>query len=240
MTAAVEFPRALLREHEGRWSLRGNIISGGQTAAGAFTRISMDGGGVWQMQYDGIALRTREHILMGRAVERIADGGVTPLIMPMCDTRYAPVITLNGVPVSETDPLPHSDDAFFSDDSGYAQSLGAVAFTGAAALHATEFPVEIVDGYDLTLDAGQYFSLIHPTQGKRLYSIIGVQDVDDTIMLTIRPPLREAVDAGTTLDFRDLGCVMVLQSPADMDMTLSLRRTASWSVKAIEYIYPVM
>jgi hypothetical protein len=78
------------------------------------------------------------------------------------------------------------------------------------------------------LEGGERFSITHPTRGRRLYTISRV-DGDD---ITIRPPLREACDSGTELDFTHPSVVCRLANPDDflgaLDLNKNLIATAVW------------
>jgi hypothetical protein len=81
-----------------------------------------------------------------------------------------------------------------------------------AALRTTTLQVAFVDAAPLL--GGEPFSILHPVRGKRLYGIHSVgETVGGVTEITIRPPLREAIAAGTELDFDNPGCVMRLANP---------------------------
>lgn len=229
MVDAIDFPRELLREQSGRWSLRGAVIAGGQTGIGALPRARMDGGGVWQAQYDQINLREAAHVRLWREHEWKADNGVQPLVVPLCDARQAAPIA-SGVP--------HSDGALFGDGVGYSYGGSPVTIGANAALRATTLTLTAAEAAVL-VDAGQFFSIEHAVQGKRLYGIRSIESrVGLNTVVTIRPPLRQAVTAGDAIVLDDLGCVMVLQTADAMDLTLIMRRFAAPSATFVEYFYP--
>jgi hypothetical protein len=228
MVDAIAFPRTLLREQSSRWSLRGATIAGGQTGIGALPRISIDGGGTWQAQYDGIVLRTPDHVRRWRQYELIADAGVQPLVIPMCDARQAPQLARRA-------GIPHSDGEPFSDGAGYSQPLATIGV--AAALRATTVTLH-AEASDVVFAVGQFFSVDHLVQGRRLYGIRSIESqVGLNTVVTIRPPLRQALAGAEAVILDDLGCVMVLQAPDSMNLTLGLRRFASPSITAVEYFY---
>lgn len=236
MPDAVVFPSSLLRERSGGWSLKATTVSPGQSATGAFSVARIDGGGAWVTELGGVNLKTKTHVKLWRALENLADGGVEPVVVPMCDKRHFPAPIVDGEPVYSEDPIPHDDDTFFDDGSGYAQSVVEASVTTSAALRATSLSLTPTSMGDL--EGGEYFSINHPVQGWRLYRIGTAVLSGGVYAVTIRPPLREAVMAGTRLEFDRPRCTMRLASGDSMNLSLDSRRFANPSVSFVEYFYP--
>lgn len=236
MPESIVFPRSLLREQSGKWRRGSATIAGGQTGAGSFPVTSIDGGGVWLCDYGSINLSTPTHIKLWRAIAEAQDGGVSTVVVPMCDSRQAPRPLVNGKPVKSYGSIPFSDGALFSDGSGFYQQIIAVQSVGVAALRATTITMRLI--FASPLEGGEFFSIVHPTQGKRLYAITGVS-IDDSgnSVVKFRPPLREAVSDGETIDFDDVGCTMRLQNPNAMDVELSMRRFANPDAAFVEAFF---
>ena len=222
-----------MRERSGSWQLLSSTISPGQTLYGAAPRIRTDGGGLWRCEYGAINLRSPDHVRTWRALDALCDGGVSPIIVPMCDKRHFPAPIVDGNPVYSIDQIPHSDDTLFSDGSGYTQSVVDASVGQDAPLRAVSLTVFFLVGGPLR--GGEFFSIEHETQGWHLYQ---VATVDDDGVITFRPPLREAVTEGTYLEFDRPRCVMMLADPNVMKLTLSMRRFADPDVSFIEYFYP--
>lgn len=222
-----------MRERSGSWQPLSSTISPGQTLYGAAARIRTDGGGLWRCEYGSISLRNPDHVRAWRALEALCDGGMSPIIVPMCDKRHFPAPVVDGKPVYSIDQIPHSDDTFFGDGSGYAQSVVDASVVQDAPLRAVSLTAAFLTGGPLR--GGEFFSIDHPTQGWRLYQ---VATVDDQGAITFRPPLREAVTEGTHLEFDRPRCVMMLADPNVMKLTLSMRRFADPDISFIEYFYP--
>jgi hypothetical protein len=101
-----------------------------------------------------------------------------------------------------------------------------------AALRATRLAISIQQGSPLR--GGERFSINHPTAGWRLYQVGAV----NAGVATLRPPLREAVDPGTWLEFDLPRCLMKLSDPNGMAVTMTLLRFASPNADFIEYPDP--
>jgi hypothetical protein len=226
-----------MRERSGSWQILSSTVSPGQTIHGAAPRIRTDGGGLWRCEYGSINLRSPDHVRAWRALDVLCDGGMSPIIVPMCDKRHFPAPIVDGKPVYSIEPIPHSDETFFDDGSGYAQNVVDASVMLDAPLRAVSLALSFVVGGPLR--GGEFFSIEHPTQGWHLYQVGTVDDQgDDGTVITFRPQLREAVTAGTYLEFDRPRCVMMLADPNVMKLTLSMRRFADADVSFLEYFYP--
>lgn len=174
----------------------GLTTSGGTSLSGYEDVIRTDGGGFLSVEFLNGETWERQDTLAWRALTDAMDGGAVAVVVHFCDRLHQPV--------GDVLRVPHSDGTPFSDDSLY-RSAGAEASTiAAAALRATSLRMRITS--ELPLLGGELFTIVHPTWGERAYRVIAIDG--DTIQF--RPPLREAVDAGTPLDFDDPRCRMRL------------------------------
>lgn len=230
------FPHALLREQDMSWDITSSTISPGQTGSGNFPLARLDGGGVWMAQLSSVVLEDPGHIKLWRQFGAIFEGGVVPFILPMCDRRHMPTTVFEGEQIYSYGDIPHSDGSLFSDGTGYAQPLVVAETVGAASLRATTLTIEFAS--ETVPTGGERFSIEHPTQGWRVYEIKTVTALGSgQFTLTIRPPLREAVAAGTSLEFEEPKLVVRLASPDAMNLTLNMRRSARPSPAFVEHIY---
>ncbi|MEH3121165.1 MAG: hypothetical protein PGN16_04160 [Sphingomonas phyllosphaerae] len=197
----------------------GQITDGGTSLSGISEQIEVDGGGYWRLDATNGSTRTRETGLAWRALSDILDGGATAVDVLVCDLFFAPVA---GHPLT-----PHSDATPFSDKSLYVSS--GASFTAAAApLRATRLTISGVA--ELPLIGGEVFSIRHVFWGNRTYRIIGIEgDV-----VTIRPPLREAIDAGTELNFDTPRCQMHLAPGFQVSLTTNIGRYGSCALSLVE------
>lgn len=237
MPVLPHFPPSLLREEALLWELKGVTVGGGESAGGQEALTRLDGGGLWKASLNGVALRTADHVRAWRALAAICDGGVQPVVVPMCDGRHIPAPEVNGVRVASLDVVPHSDGATFSDGSGYASSVVEASLAVAAVLRATSLTVTLTAGS--ALRGGEYFSIDHADLRWRLYRVrTAVDNGDGTFAVTIRPPLRAAVTAGSVLEFDRPKCVMRIASADAMDLMLEQRRRGRPSVSFVEAFPP--
>lgn len=195
----LTFPTALFGFLDQEIDIERQTLKGGTALSGDEDKVSTDGGGRVFADFSSGALVDRDKVLAWRALATILEEGVTPIVVPFCDIRHQPY---GGEHV-----VPHSDDTFFSDGSGYSGG-GPVAHTAAGlALRATAATFSI--SLPQPLIGGEWFSMQHATKGWRAYKVRTVvsQD-DDTVAITFRPPLREAVDEGQIVDFENPRCLM--------------------------------
>ncbi|BAL76009.1 hypothetical protein [Bradyrhizobium cosmicum] len=227
--AAIEFPRALLREKSHAWNMAGAAVAGGPAIAGTGTLTRSDGGGYWTCQMSDIALagragmldrgrdRQRKSTLLWRAIRQIAGGGVNSLVVPRNDARFRPWPA--GLPQGAAAIIPHSDTSLFVDGAGYYQSVIDIIAGGDADLRDTE--LDIVVNYAGELIGGESFSIEHPTWGWRMYEIATVEMASNSEgTITFNPPLREDVAVGTRLEFDRPRCLMRLAQPSSMNLTV--------------------
>ena len=187
----IAWPYDTLTPREDRARLQGVGMTGGQSVGGTSQTIRMDGGGLWVIEQTFLA--HGYGVKLARALGSLLDGGATDIVVRVSEQTYAPT----GLAVTE---VPFSDDAEFSDGSGFATIPPGGITTASAALRATTITVTPLAG---AFQGGERFSIDHTTKGRRLYEIVGV-DGDD---ITIRPPLREAIASGVYLDFLQPGVV---------------------------------
>lgn len=236
---AVSFPRRLLREKSHSWNLVGVAATPG-TAVNVAPIVRSDGGGFWSCTMSDVALsggkglrgKDRQKIttLLWRAVRQIADGGVTPLVVPRNDALFRPWPA--GLDQGSVIDIPHSDGSLFDDGAGYYQSVIDIT-AGPAALRATSLDITINCAGELM--GGESFSIDHETMGWRLYEIATVLMDDDTMgTITFNPPLRQAIPAGTQLEFDRPRCVMRLAKTNSMDLSVQPWTFNSASVDFVE------
>lgn len=190
----------------------------GAAALSGRTQVSSTDAGVWFYSMKSIPVHDRNTVLTWRAVDALLEGRLTPINVPLMgyELNFAPyAVDLDYT--SLLAPVPYSDDAYFSDGSGFVGGIASVSTTGSAALRATSFTVSV--GYAPTLQPGMIFSIVHPTKGNRWYKVKSFNE--DTGSMTFRPPLREAISSLTILNFDTPTCRMRLAS--DTEMTLDLQ-----------------
>lgn len=239
----VEFPRALLREKRHAWNLAGVSATPGVNGRSVASYLRSDGGGAWMCSMSDVSLsgngaargrdRQKQSTLLWRALQGLADGGASALIVPRNDALFRPWPEgASTAPILTT----HSDGTTFSDGTSYYQSTISIVADADADLRAVSLDVELIYAGDLL--GGESFSILHPTMGWRLYQIRTVVYSDDThATITFRPPLREAVAEGDELEFDRPRCTMRLASPNSMDLWVQPWTFNSASVDFVE-VFP--
>lgn len=202
--------------------LAGQVTTGGQATSGQVQTAQTDGGGRWIFELVDASLNKRLQLKAWRAFEAILDGGVTEVILMLCDRRQSPGFA-NG---QATGGIPHSDGSLFSDGSGYSQTSGSTFLAQAAARRATTLTLDSVEG----IEGGENFSILHEVAGWRLYRLATVEGNQ----ITFRPPLREAIAASTQLEFENPRCVVRLFDPEGYAPTVERLRYARGTVTFME------
>lgn len=196
------YPFDLLPPASERWRLSSVSLNGGINPSRAPTLARTDGGGFWMCWMNEIELVTRAQIKAARALEAILDGGAAFIVVPAFDWAFSP------------ETVTHADGTPFADGSLYQSSPVEAAVVVGAPLRATILQTLFLGG--VPLEGGERFSITHPAKGKRLYTIARVRErLGDSYTVEIRPPLREAVSAGTVIDVSTPGCVMRIANPDD-------------------------
>jgi len=208
------WPHAVFRAPEVRWRLASATIQGGLPTLGPAKTSGTDGGGLWVCEMSGIWLRKREQIKAARALDVILDGGLNKIVVGSCESAFAPW-------AKRGEPVPHSNGSPFSGATFYAGVSPGGRLIEAAPLRATTLRIALPSG--VKLDGGEVISIRHPVHGERRY---GIGRIGEDGVVAIRPPLREAVTAGTKVDFISGACVMRLANPSEFFEPIRLSRSS--------------
>ncbi|WP_447724646.1 hypothetical protein [Sphingomonas koreensis] len=197
------------------------VISGGTSLSNQEDTIATDGGGSWFFE---LAEPYLDEVPIARAWRALSGylGDGRPTIVRICDARHQPSAGFATAP--------HSDGTPFSDGSEYLSGSTEVSVTADAPLRGTTLAIDdstIPDG----LGGGERFSIAHPGMLERLYQITEIGEDGATISFV--PPLREAVTAGTLLNFDDPRCVM--RRDGDMRSGARLGYAESSGVRFVEH-----
>ena len=193
-----------------------NTRSGGQSINGMEQVISPLTA-IWQWRII-LPINTVGRARAWRATLAKLDGRFIYLRASVCD-RYR--IGRRDVGAwSSSDPVPHSDDSFFSDDTGYGLAQPSSPVQVAAARGATSVRV-LASDFAGAMTAGVFFSI-----SDWLYLVTDweVNEDDDTLLdITFKPGLRVAAEVGDDVEF-DAKAVWVLDSDEAGKMPLRLGR----------------
>jgi hypothetical protein len=178
----------------------GHVVDGGTALSGITDQTESDGGGYLQADFSEGITRNKASGNAWRVITD-ADAG-DPFIVLLCaERRFQPV----GAVATVT----HSDDTPFDDDTPYESGGADYETTAGAALRATSLSISGTSASPLI--GGELFSVQHDTWGWRAYRVRSV----DGNTITFRPPLREAIAAGTALEFDTPRCQMLITGAAD-------------------------
>lgn len=128
--------------------------------------------------------------------------------------------------------VPHSDDTFFSDDTGYGLAQPSSPVQVAAARGATSVRV-LASDFAGAMSAGLFASINDYLLVITDWALAG--DDDEYLDVTFKPPLRAAVDEGDLLDL-DARAVWVLDSDAGGQVDLRLGRFGDAQLSLTEAI----
>jgi hypothetical protein len=177
-----------------------SVVTGGESLIGEVDTLRTDGGGYWLLDFLGIELMGPDKIRAWRAWQDELAEGVTRVLVPVNDIRYAPRPIIGGRPARPSQLHDESDDPYFPEAVGFATPYIVANVTEAAALRATALTVEIERG--ARLKGGEVLALEHAEEGRRCYRVGRVLARDgQSATVNIRPPLREAIDADMAADF---------------------------------------
>ncbi|MBX6427134.1 MAG: hypothetical protein IRZ09_14560 [Variibacter sp.] len=235
MTELIYVPAALIRERGAKLELARRVISPGLTLSGVVPLVATDGGGLWRMEFEDIQLTEPDHRRAWRAIAGFADGGANKLVVPFADAAHQPWPVVGGEPLTSYGAIPHADGTLFADDSGYQQPVIMAHVVGSAALRATQLTIAV--SYGGPLRGGEHFSIDHPTMRHRIYRVVSVEESGGNSLVTIRPPLREAVTDGTRLEFDEPKCVMQPETPDALDIMTDIISVARPSPRFIEAFF---
>ncbi|MCV9965451.1 hypothetical protein OIU34_26590 [Pararhizobium sp. BT-229] len=185
-------------------------------------------GPFWRVTYGNVVVNKDIKVRVFRALAAVLDGMSTPILMPYC-RKFQPIP--EGAVLKGT--VPHADGTTFSDGTGYKRSGTDVRLRGDLARRTSTATVDIFAAG--TLEPGQVFSF-----GERLYELRKVDYVTLTrAAIKFRPPLREAVNDGESLNFDSAVCRCRLLTDTQMDLKLTLNKTAMPTVELVEDLITV-
>jgi len=218
----IQWPRSVLPPQQPMFHIAPMNISGPVSGSGAADVISGDAG-FWRASFGSVVVTTRERVLTWRAISAKLQGRLFPILVPYC-ALYQPFpagVARGGV-------VPHSDGAYFSDGTGYLSGSINVYLNDDRPQRAVSGTIT-VDVSDV-IQPGHVFSF-----GERLYEVGDVEYLSETVAeITWKPPLRDAVSAGTELNFDAPVCRMRLVSDGEMQLQLDMNRRGFPTVNFVE------
>jgi hypothetical protein len=206
-------------------------LAGPASVSGKSQVVSSDAG-IWIASFAEIPVHadeTLDRILCWRAIANLLEGRLNPILVPIVPRRSQP----NQAVAAEFglfDQVPHDDDTFFDDDTGYVGGANDVRLAGSVAVRAVTANVTI--NYGGTLQPGHDFSI--GERGYRLRTVVYTSATTATI--TFRPPLRDAASLGDRLEFDEPVCRMKLAEDGGMNLPLDY---GYWAFPTVQFVEDV-
>jgi len=206
----LEYDLCKLTPSEVSMDVVGVSIEGGRSLSGVTQAIDYSGGGFIAATYGGINIGSRSQHLYWSRLGANLNGSVTPIIVPLWTDYIAPRNAIGTLPGEvEGRAVPHSDDTFFADGTGYRHRIADATLGAVGAVNAAQIIITMPIGF--TLEGGEWFAIQHPIRNWRAYRIKEVVSVAGlAYTCIIGPPLREAVTAGQGVIFTRPKCLMRL------------------------------
>lgn len=183
---------------------KGGAQEGGRPLVGEPAAADISGGGFLTASYDGCKITTEEQHEYVNLLGARLNGSFRNVNVPIPTDWWGPFPKIGGIRAPYVASIPHSDGSTFSDGSGYSQATVSGTVTSSAALRAGVITLTTT-GMDRRLRHSDWFSIYHPTKGWRAYRywevISAPSGTNGSYTLAISPPLREAVTAGTRVEF---------------------------------------
>lgn len=204
------------------------VISGGTSISGEEDVIATDGGGRWEGTWGNIALDGPKEVNRFRAWVAHWAGGAQSFLWPILSLDGAPrPIGGNGY-LTPSDII--VDDEDFPTSVGFASPHIVAETVGDAALRATTITILITQGEQISV--GQAFGVGY--RAYRIERITARDGMEATCKIT--PPLREAIDDGTAVNF-DWPVVECRIAPGqDLSPEVVQGRYADVSVRFVEHV----
>lgn len=187
------FPAHLFNPTNVRAGIEPRVISGGTALSGEETVIQTDGGGKWRVEYSEIDLDDPDlERLWDQWVSYLA-GGARSVLVPILSLRTAPSPYVGAL---DADPSNLTyDDEDFPTYVRFASPYIIANIVSAAPLRATTVEIEVTQG--ARIRGGEKFGV-----GRRSHIIERViSRTGQRATCVISTPLREAVTAGTSVNF---------------------------------------
>ena len=235
-TLAVDF----IKPARMSFDSKGAGQEGGRNGVGESVSIETSGGGILTGSYvDCYVQRPEEHEYLNWVSARM-NGSFRFMVVPILSDWMGPFpVDSRDIPQPIISGIPHSDGALFSDTSGYSQATVFGTMATDAPLNAGQITLNIF-GNSRNLRWSDWFSIYHPTKGWRAYrywesndpipvtaTVDGVSYTGQQYLLALDRPLREAVTAGTRIEFARPRCVMKFPS----GFTLAWEAEGWWQSK---------
>lgn len=229
--ADITWPSSVLKATGGRVRIVSMNIGGGRAFSGGEQVVASDAG-LYALTMGPIHVTSNEQVKAWNTMEAVLGGRSNTALVPALDCKRAPWPLVNGKPVTDLGNVPFSDGTFFDDGSGFGQLV--IAATAESDIEAGAVAAVIRIARGGALEAGHHFSV-----GERLFRIVRIlsanpsgQDVVYSVKLAL--PAREAVGAGSTLNFDNPMFRAVLATDDEMALDLHLFKFGMATINWVE------
>ena len=190
MATIGRLPASLFAPSEWSWRLAGTALVGGVPISGAPQTADVSAGGWWVCDWQVGILRTHAQHGAWRAMLGLMNSGVQLIELPVIDALKPWPVGFQGDPI----------DAALAADV-YMPAYPAPATSPRLA--------QIAVAVGAALQGGEYFTVVGPSGAPRLHMVTQVTGVAGGVStVTITPPFREDMAAGTSVDFNDPRCTV--------------------------------
>lgn len=199
--------------------------SGGRSEGGIVRQRQRDP--FWRMKYEA-PLRGAAQVRLAQTLLLPTLNRNAPLSFPIFGCGRGPGADAFRLPNAE---VPHDDDAGFDDGSFYEGTIYPASFASGAALRATRVSLLVEYGPDRILPT-HYLTI-----GERLNQIRAVVSVSGLVVtVDLVTPLREAVSAGTRVEFDRPRGLFYIENADAAAINLQMNRFATLSLDLIEAV----
>jgi len=219
------FPAHILTPARVRLFRQQVVLSGGESLGGDEDTIETDGGGLWVVEYEGVSLVDARQARVWAAWNEYLTGGYARCLVPLLTFATGPRPGVSSWAPKKPSGL-HYDDPEWPTFMRYSRRDHEAEFAAAAALRDTALTLQTTRGPNF--QSGQIFSY---GEG-RAHRILRT----DGENVSVRPPLRGPVDAGTPVSF-DFPLLRAKMDPRqDFTAPLARGRSGEVSIRFVEAI----
>lgn len=225
----IEWPKLLARAPDYAWRLRSVVRPSPAGIDGTFQpRRRIDGGGRWECTLSGVYLHKKSLIKLARAMEVIANGGLTQMVVRTCECGFSPMP--EGAEVAL---VPHDDQTSFDDGTYYVSNGVSISIAVNASKRSKTITINLDSAKPF--EGGEAFSIVHPVMGERRYHVgeVGVA-AGGVQQISFSPPLREDVTTSDVVNAYAPGNVMYLANYDEFLADINMNRFSTASAVFVE------
>lgn len=234
--ADIFWPTTILKPMAGKSKIVAATISGGRSISGLEQVVQSDAG-YWRLTMAQIRIGNNEALRTYNVIEATLQGRGGTALVPFLDCHRAPWPVINGVTVTSNGSQPWSDGTLFNDGTGWLDPVIIADMVDEVAAGATTATIRIIVGSALL--AGMHWQA--GERGYRIQRVLSetIESADSTLYsIQFWPPARDAIPAGTSLNFDDPRFLARLETDDEMDFDAELWKHGRPTLNFIEAIDP--